>query len=163
MLNAVYLATEKNFKDSLEHIKHYTLTVLPFSWARQALSIFGSPTTPLQEGSFSKASRLVLQVGERKRASNMCSHPFSQLNLLCKGVSDDPPFPFSSQQSLPSPGSTPLSKSQPWWGGDPQVPVSDLRVIPTLLWLPRGKQPSKIRTCLLSAAYHSWEKWSQLP
>lgn len=64
----------------------------------------------------------------------MCSHPFSQLSLLCEGANDDPPFPFSSRQSLPSLRSTPLSKSQPWWGGDPQVLISDLRVIPTLLF-----------------------------
>lgn len=95
MLKTVYLATEKNFEDSLEHIKHYTLTVFLISWARQALSIFGSPITPLQENGFSKASRLVLQVGERKRASNMCSHIFSQVHLLCEGASNNS-FPFSS-------------------------------------------------------------------
>lgn len=108
--------------------------MLPFSWASKVLSIFGSPITPLQEDSFSKASRLVLQVGGRKRGSNMCSHLFSQLDLLCEGASDDPPFPFSSRQSRPSPASTPLSKSQPRWGGDPQVLISDLRDVPTLLF-----------------------------
>lgn len=151
MLKTVYLATEKNFEHSLEHIKHYTLTVFLISWARQALSIFESPITPLQENGFSKASRLVLQVGERKRASNMCSHVFSQVHLLCKGASNNS-FPFSSQLILHSLGSIPLSKSQPWWGRDPQVLVSDLRVIPSLS---RGKQFSKSRICLLSAVYQS--------
>jgi len=88
---------------------------------------------PLREDGFSKASRPVIQVGERKRASDMYSHQFSQLDLWCDEASHDPPFPSSSsQQSLPSPGSSPLSKPQPWWGGDPQVLVSDLRVTPTL-------------------------------
>lgn len=100
--------------------------MLPFSWARQVLSIFGSPITPLQQNGFSQASRLALQVGERKIASNMWSHLFSQPNLLWEGVSNDSPFPFSSRESLPSAGSTLLSKSPHRWGGDPQVLVSDL-------------------------------------